>query len=344
MPAPLLLLVLACSESPAPPPPPAQAEKAPAEDITKKYAGLFGRIEPVPVDAADAAKVDLGRMLYYEPRMSLGQEISCNSCHQLDRFGVDNEPTSPGHKGQCGGRNSPTSYNAFLHFAQFWDGRAATVEEQAKGPVLNPIEMAMPAEDVVIKTLASIPGYQEAFTKVFPGDNPISYDNMANAIGAFERHLTTPGRFDAFLAGDAAALTEAEIKGLDTFVATGCTACHSGALLGGTTYQKLGAVVPYETADLGRGSLTGNEADNYFFKVPSLRNVAKTGPYFHDGAVATLDSAVTLMAKHQLGRDLPPEDAKAIVTFLEALTGEIDQAYVGKPELPPSGPNTPGPG
>jgi cytochrome c peroxidase len=343
---PLLLLVLACGDTTtqAPPPPPPPVVEAPPENPAAKYAPMFGRLEAVPVADADRAKVDLGRMLYYENRMSIGQDISCNSCHMLDAFGVDGQPTSPGHKGQRGDRNSPTSFNAFLHFAQFWDGRAATVEDQAKGPVLNPVEMGMPDEAYVLKVLSSIPGYQEAFAKVFPGENPLTYDNVANAIGAFERHLVTPGRFDAFLAGDATALTDGERAGLDTFVATGCTACHSGALLGGTSYQKLGAVVPYETTDLGRGKLTGNEADNYFFKVPSLRNIAKTGPYFHDGKVATLPEAVTLMAKHQLGRDLKPEEVASIVLFLEALTGEVDQAYVARPELPASGPKTPGPG
>jgi cytochrome c peroxidase len=348
---PLLLMLLACGTSDAPPkndapPTEAAAKAAPVEEAAAppKHAAMFGVLAEVPVAPAEQSKVDLGRQLYYDTRLSLGQDISCNSCHLLDKFGADGQPTSPGHKGQRGGRNSPTSINAFAHIAQFWDGRAPDVEAQAKGPVLNPIEMAMPDEDSVVKLLGTIPGYVSAFDAVYPGDSALSYDHMADAIGAFERHLTSPGRFDAYLEGDTSALTDAEQKGLDTFVATGCTACHNGALLGGNSYQKLGAVVPYETSDLGRGEVTGDEADNYFFKVPSLRNIAETGPYFHDGAVATLEDAVHLMAKHQLGRDLSEADNTSIVTFLGALTGEVDKTYVAKPELPENGPSTPGPG
>lgn len=349
----LLLSLLACGDS-APPEAPAAPEEAatkdeaPAEEAPtvdpSKYAAMFGVLEPVPVTAEEKALVDLGRQLYYENRLSDTQTMSCNTCHQLDNYGVDGEPTSPGTHGERGARNSPTSYNAFLHVAQFWDGRAADVEEQAKGPILNPGEMAMPDEATVEKILGSIPGYVEGFGKAFPGEEqPVNYENMAKAIGAFERHLVTPGDFDTFLAGDASALTAEEAKGLETFVSTGCTACHSGKLLGGTMYMKLGQVQPYETEDIGRMEFTGNEADKYFFKVPSLRNVAKTGPYFHDGSIATLEEAVSLMAKHQLGKELSDEDTASIVAFLGALTGEIDQAYVAKPKLPDGGPDTPGP-
>ncbi len=287
--------------------------------------------------------VDLGRMLYYETRLSRGQDISCNSCHMLDKFGVDGEPTSPGFKGQRGGRNSPTTYNAALHMAQFWDGREPTVEAQAKGPVLNPIEMAMPDAKKVEMVLKSIPGYQDAFKAAFPGqDQPITYDNMAAAIGAFERGLVTKdSKFDKYMGGDAAALSDAEVAGLDLFVTTGCVSCHSGALLGGTMYQKLGAVHPYETADKGRGDLTKNAADDFMFKVPSLRNISETGPYFHDGSVATLEDAVKKMAYHQLGKELKDDEVASIVTFLKTLTGEIPSDYVAQPQLPESGPKTP---
>lgn len=352
----LLMLSLAACGGNAPAPTKAPAEtKAQAEKkaeskkaepkksaIPDAHTAMFKPLKPVPVKADEKALVDLGRQLYYENRLSLGHDISCNSCHQLDNFGVDSEPTSPGHLGKRGDRNSPTSLNAFLHIAQFWDGRAADVEAQAKGPVLNPIEMGMPSEDHVVTVLKSIPGYADPFAKAFPGaDDPINYDNMAKAIGAFERHLVTPGRFDAYLQGDAKALTDAEKKGLETFIATGCTACHTGALLGGGQYMKLGQVEPYPTEDMGRFKVTNNEADKFVFKVPSLRNIAKTGPYFHDGKVATLDEAITLMAKHQLGKKLEDADVKSIKTFLEALTGEVDAAYVAKPKLPESGPKTP---
>lgn len=290
-------------------------------------------------------KVALGRMLYYDARLSKNHDVSCNSCHDLASYGVDGKARSPGHKGQLGGRNSPTVYNAGGHVAQFWDGRAKDLEEQAKGPVMNPVEMAMPDEKRVVETLTSIPGYVEAFQKVFPGDKePVSFDNMARAIGAFERKLTTPSRFDKFLAGDDSALTDDEKRGLNTFVATGCVACHTGAGLGGGGYFKLGQVKPWpDASDVGRFEVTKNEADKLTFRTPTLRNVEKTGPYFHDGSVATLGEAVQKMAFHQLGKELPAEDTKSIVTFLRALTGELPKAYIAKPELPASTDKTPAP-
>ncbi|MEZ4332494.1 MAG: cytochrome-c peroxidase [Myxococcota bacterium] len=299
---------------------------------------------PHPDGTPTDAQVDLGRMLYFDARLSKNHDIACNSCHMLDRFGVDGEPTSPGHKGARGDRNSPTVYNAALHIAQFWDGRAADVEAQAKGPVLNPVEMAMPSDAAVVAVLQSIPGYVEAFRAAFPGEaEPITYDNMARAIGAFERNLLTPGRVDAFMAGDLAALSEQERRGLETFLSVGCTTCHNGPTVGGGLYQKLGLVHPYETADTGREKLTGEAADRFVFKVPSLRNVAMTGPWFHDGSVTTLDEAVRLMGHHQLGVELSAERIADIVAFLGALTGEVDATYVARPVLPESGPDTPKP-
>jgi cytochrome c peroxidase len=299
---------------------------------------------PNPANEATPAKVDLGRMLYYDTRFSKNQDISCNSCHMLDNFGVDNEPTSPGHKGARGDRNSPTVYNAALHIAQFWDGRAADVEEQAKGPILNPVEMAMASDVAVLDVLRSIPGYVEAFATAFPGEaEPISYDNMARAIGAFERNLTTRDRLDAFLGGDLAALNEQERRGLETFFNSGCNSCHNGPAIGGQMYRKLGFVFAYETKDPGRENVTKDPADRHVFKVPSLRNVAKTGPYFHDGSIATLDEAVRLMGYHQIGLTLEPAQIADIVAFLGALTGEVDAAYIAKPTLPENGPNTPKP-
>jgi cytochrome c peroxidase len=321
----------------------ASAVQAPAADLDKpalreRARGTFGaiaRFDPGSGTEAEQARRDLGRMLYYDGRLSVNDQISCNSCHDLARFGVDGEPTSPGHAGERGGRNSPTSLNAFGHIAQFWDGRAKDVEEQAKGPVLNPVEMGMADEATVVAKIKAIDGYGPLFAKAFPdADDPITYDNIAGAIGAFERGLSTPGRFDAWLNGDDKTLTDAELQGLQTFLDTGCIACHQGPLLGGMMYQKLGLVRPYETTDIGRAEVTGNDVEKFFFKVPSLRNVAETGPYFHDGSVKTLPEAVKLMAAHQLGRDLDEATIAGITTFLAALTGEVDASYTAKPELP----------
>lgn len=315
-------------------------DPAAARALSEQAAALFGKL---PEEAAhpdrprSEARVRLGRMLYYEPRLSKSGETSCNSCHLLDQFGVDNEPTSPGHLGQRGDRNSPTTYNAAFHVAQFWDGRAADVEEQATGPVTNPVEMAIESPEAAARILKSIPGYAPLFAEAFPGESqPIHLDNVGIAIGAFERGLVTPGPFDRFVAGDIEALDAKQQRGLQAFLANGCTTCHMGATLGGMLYQKVGLVHPYETEDVGRMKVTGNESDKYFFKVPSLRNVAETAPYFHDGSVATLEEAVRLMAWHQLGRELDDGTISEIVAFLGSLTGEIDWGYVAKPELPPS--------
>jgi cytochrome c peroxidase len=319
--------------------------KLDVDKIRQQAKAIFGTL---PANAHSAAnppsdeKVALGRMLYYDTRLSKNHDLSCNSCHLLSKFGQDSAATSPGHRGQLGGRNSPTVYNAALHFTQFWDGREPDVEAQAKGPVLNPIEMAMPSAEAVVNVLKSIPDYVSAFDGAFPGaDASLTYDNMANAIGAFERGLITPAPFDAFLAGDDAAMTNDQVAGLQQFLVTGCIVCHMGPAIGGTMFQKLGLVAPYETSDTGRFEVTGKEADKYFFKVPSLRNIAETGPYFHDGSVKTLQDAVFIMAKHQLGKELSQDENASIINFLASLTGSIDPAYIAKPALPASGPTTP---
>jgi len=290
-------------------------------------------------------QINLGRMLFYEPRLSKSQKISCNSCHGLATYGVDGQPTSDGHKGLTGDRNSPTVYNAAGHFVQFWDGRAADVEEQAKGPVMNPVEMAMDGEKHVVAVLKSMPEYVAAFKKAFPQDqDPVTYDNMAKAIGAFERKLVTPSRWDKFLKGDQAALTNEEKIGFNAFLAASCDTCHAGALLGGNLYQKLGLVKPYpDQADPGRAKATKSDADRMFFKVPSLRNIEKTGPYFHNGRVATLEQAVTEMTDYQLGKQLSDVEVNSIVTFLKSLTGEIPGEYIREPGLPKSTAKTPKP-
>ncbi len=327
--------------------PPPATDSTSRETLRARAAQIFGAL---PVEASSEsnpiteAKLRLGRMLYYESRLSKNHDVSCNSCHALDRFGVDNEPTSPGHRGQRGNRNSPTVYNAALHVAQFWDGCAADVEEQAKGPVLNPVEMALADAQDAVAVLKSIPGYVAFFQNAFLEDSdPVTFDNMARAIGAFERRLVTPSRFDAFVTGDDSALSDTELDGLEAFLDVGCTTCHMGPPVGGLLYQKLGLVHFYETEDTGRHSITGSDADRYFFKVPSLRNVVKTAPYFHDGSIEKLEDAVRLMAWHQLGRELSDADAEAIVTFLGSLTGQVDPGLIARPEMPASGPQTPQP-
>jgi cytochrome c peroxidase len=282
------------------------------------------------------AKINLGRMLFYDPRLSKGRDVSCNSCHSLRDYGVDGKPVSSGHLGQAGGRNSPSVYHAAGHIAQFWDGRAADVEEQAKGPVLNPVEMAMASPQDVEETLRSISGYRALFRAAFPdSDEPVTFDNMASAIGAFERKLVTPARWDRFLNGDESALSREEMAGHRAFMHEGCAGCHNGPYIGGRMFQKLGAERPWPSArDLGRIEVTKNAADRMVFKVPSLRNVKQTGPYFHDGKVVTLDEAVRLMGVYQLNTKLEDRQVKQIVAWLGTLTGEIPSAYIRAPVLP----------
>jgi len=305
--------------------------------------GMHGRMMgklpdsiPSPTNPLTPAKIDLGRMLFYEPRLSKGHDVSCNSCHSLDNYGVDGKRVSTGFQGQLGGRNSPTVYNAAGHLAQFWDGRAADVEEQAKGPVLNPVEMAMASDAEVVATLRAIPGYRAAFQKAFPASSePITFDNMALAIGAFERKLVTPSRWDRFLNGDSAAITQEEMAGHHEFMHQGCASCHNGAYVGGRMFQKLGVEQPWPiSTDLGRIEVTKNAADRMVFKVPSLRNVEKTGPYFHSGTVATLPEAVRLMGQHQLGVKLEDRQVSQIIAWLKTLTGEIPLDYIRRPKLP----------
>lgn len=292
---------------------------------------------PNPKNAENPDKIALGRVLYYETRLSKDNTISCNSCHVLDKFGVDNQPTSEGVGHVRGDRNSPTVYNAAGHFVQFWDGREPDVEAQAKGPITNPKEMALADGKAVVASLKKIKGYQDLFKKAFPEDkDPITYDNVGRAIGAFERKLLTPSRWDKFIAGDQNALSDAEKAGFNKFTEVGCTACHMGPYVGGQMFQKLGLVKPYESKDLGRFAVTKQEADKFMFKVPSLRNVEKTAPYFHDGSVATLEQAVKLMANHQLGRELNDADTASIIAWLKSLTGELPTDYIQKPEKMPS--------
>jgi cytochrome c peroxidase len=338
----LMMWAAACS-SPEP-----QAPAAPPEPTVNPASLQAFAPLPDAVPAAQASSpelIDLGRMLFYEPRLSKSQKISCNSCHDLAAYGVDGQPTSDGHKGQKGTRNSPSVYNAAGHFAQFWDGRAPDVEAQAKGPVLNPVEMAMPGEPKVVAVLTSMPEYVEAFRKAFPNEpKPVTYDNMAKAIGAFERKLMTPSRWDALLRGDTKALTAEEKVGFRTFVDSGCSTCHNGALLGGGSYQRIGLAKAFpRTADGGRMNVTKAEGDRAVFKVPSLRNVEKTGPYFHDGGTGSLEQAIREMGEYQLGKKLADSEVRAITDFLKALTGKVDPEYIRPPALPKSTATTPKP-
>ena len=317
-----------------------------ADAVSDSFLMMF---KPLPTEATSAdnelteAKINLGRMLYYENRLSKGEKLSCNSCHMLDKYGQDNLPFSPGHEGKVGGRSSPSTFNAAIHIAQFWDGRAPSVEEQAKGPVLNPGEMGMPSADFVVEVLKSIPGYVEAFKAAFPGEaDPITYNNFGKAVGAFERKLVTPSRWDDYLKGNKEALTAEESKGFETFAKAGCVTCHNGPAVGGMMYQKLGLVKAWpELKDQGRFEATKVETDKFYFKVPSLRNITETGPYLHDGSVKTLEEMVSKMGEYQLGKALTPEETASIVAFLKSLKGEIPAEYVAKPKLPESGPNTP---
>ncbi len=288
-----------------------------------------------PENPLNADKVELGKMLYLDPRLSKSGFISCNSCHNLSTGGVDNLSTSIGHGWQLGPRNAPTVFNAAFHVAQFWDGRAADVEEQAGGPILNPGEMAA-TEGLVLERLGSMPAYVALFKKAFPGEKtPLNYGNVAKAIAVFERTLITPSRFDDFLKGKGT-LTSEEKKGLELFVGKGCAGCHNGVGVGGGSFMKF----DYGT-DLGRYEVTKKEEDKKVFRVASLRNAALTYPYFHDGAVWTLEEAVRTMGEKQLGTSLTKSEVGYIVSFLGSLTGRLPEIVV--PMLPPSTTATPRP-
>ncbi len=327
---------------------------ADAERLHQTASALFAPL-PATVEKdgnpITESKVELGKMLYYDPRLSESGVISCNTCHNLATYGVDNLPTSLGHRWSAGPRNSPTVLNAALHTTQFWDGRAADVEEQAKGPVLNPIEMALPSEEAAVNRIASMPEYVERFEAAFPGqEDALNYDNIANAIGVFERTLTTPDRFDEFLKGDLDALNEDELAGLDVFINQGCVGCHAGPALGGQLEARFGVVESYWEAtreyiginqstmpmDVGKFAVTQKQEDLYVFKAPSLRNITRTYPYFHDGSVWDLRDATQIMARVQLGNDLSEEDLDALMAFYGALEGEIPADALELPVLPAS--------
>ncbi len=300
-------------------------------------------IQPIemPTDL-DVPKVELGKKLFFDPRLSLSGWISCNSCHNLSMGGSDNLVSSIGHNWAQGPINAPTVLNASYNFAQFWDGRALTLQDQAAGPIANPGEMAS-THTLAVEVLNTIPGYVEEFSGVF-GQGPIDIDMVTAAIAEFERTLVTPdSRFDLWLKGDDDALTEQEIAGYELFKLTGCIGCHNGPAVGGNAYQKMGSFNRYETRNpaTGRIAVTGARADNMRFKVPVLRNVELTYPYFHDGQVRTLEDAVNTMVWVQLNRHFAEPGTAKIVAFLKSLTGT--QPSFAIPQLPPSGPDTPAP-
>jgi cytochrome c peroxidase len=326
---------------------PAQAQELPRR--TEINPRLLRRFEPLREQIESAshptseAKVELGRMLFFEKRLSRRHDLSCNSCHDLRQYGVDGSATSTGTAGAKGRRNSPTVYNSAGFFAEFWDGRAADVEAQAVLPILNPIEMGLPSAEHGVRVLKSMPEYVAAFSWAFPNErDPVTFANVGRAIGAFERRLTTPSRWDDYLRGQQDALTAHELEGLAVFTNVGCMVCHTGEFVGGSMYQKAGLVEAWPNQqDQGRYETTNQEVDRMMFKVPTLRNVARTGPYFHDGSAATLESAVQTMGKHQLGITLSTPEVQAIVAWLGALTGKLPEKYIEAPALPPSSPTTP---
>jgi cytochrome c peroxidase len=300
-------------------------------------------IQPIPISFDyDTAKIELGKKLFFEPRLSKSGWITCNSCHNLSTGGVDNLPTSIGHKWMLGPINSPTVLNAKFNLAQFWDGRAKDLKEQAKGPIANPMEMASNNE-FAVGVLQSIPAYVQWFKEVYK-DEKITIDNVADAIAAFEETLTTPNsRFDAWLNGYDDKISESERQGYDLFKNKGCIICHNGVGVGGKSFQRFGNAKPYDkdTQTLGRYNVTKEEKDKYAFKVPLLRNIELTAPYFHDASTWSLSEAVKIMAEYQLGGTFTEDETDKIVAFLRTLTG--DQPSILFPILPPSNENTPKP-
>ena len=300
-------------------------------------------IQPIaPAAPADGRMVELGKKLFFDPRLSKSGFISCNSCHNLSMGGTDNVRSSIGHQWHRGPINAPTVLNASYNVAQFWDGRAADLQAQAGGPIANPGEMGF-SHDMAVDVLRSIPQYVDEFNRVFQ-KSPLDIEQVTVAIAEFEKTLVTPNsRFDKWLQGDAKALTTQELAGYQLFKGSGCVACHNGVAVGGNSFQKMGVVSPFksESTALGRYEVTKQESDKYLFKVPTLRNIELTYPYFHDGSAATLHDAVAVMGQVQLGRTFSADENDKIVAFLKTLTG--DQPNITLPVLPPSVDKTPRP-
>lgn len=316
-------------------------------NLLKEAQAIF---KPLPKDMATPEfpitpeRVELGRELFFDPRISVDGTVSCARCHQPALYGVDALPKPRGAHDKLNPRNAPTVLNAALQFKAHWRGDRKNVEDQATQALIGPASFGDPDYATAMAKIKQIPGYAELFRKAFPGNaDPVTPDNWGKAIGAYERTLVTPSRFDQYLAGDATALSSAEKAGLRKFIDTGCVACHAGPGIGGSMFQKFGVVEEYwketksKEVDKGRFDVTHNPDDMYVFKVPSLRNVAMTPPYFHDGSVASLPEAVRVMAKVQLGKSLTDEDRNAIATFLKTLTGKLPENFVNAPVLPAHG-------
>ncbi|MBE01986.1 cytochrome-c peroxidase [Marinobacter lutaoensis] len=327
------------------------AGTAGADSLRDQARTMFSAVPQYPpvIDGNELTedKVELGRMLFFEPRLSASHLISCNTCHNVGMGGHDYLPTSIGHGWQKGPRNAPTVYNAVFNAAQFWDGRAADLAEQAKGPVQAGVEMSSTPERVVA-TLKSMPAYVRQFEAAFPGqEDPVTFDNMATAIEAFEATLITPdARFDKYLRGDNTALNEQEKEGLALFMNKGCAACHGGVNFGGQGYFPFGLVTKpgaeiLPAGDKGRFAVTETASDQYVFRAAPLRNIELTAPYFHSGAVWSLEEAVAVMGTAQLGTELADDEVHSIVAFLKTLTGQIPE--IRYPVLPPSTDTTPRP-
>jgi cytochrome c peroxidase len=319
-----------------------QAEK----DLRTRAAAIF---KPLPAAMTSAAnpltpeKVSLGKALFYERRISWDGLVSCWRCHPLSLYGADGLKTAIGNSCRVAPRNTPTIFNAAGQISEHWVGNRRDVEEQAEQSVTGAGSFGMPSAEAVEKILAAIPGYVSLFRQAFPGDvRPVTIANFGRAVGAFERTLVTPSPFDAYLKGDAAALSESAKKGLAAFMDLGCAGCHSGAYVGGSSYQKFGIVEPYwkytksEPVDAGRYDVTKQESDRYVFKVPPLRNVDMTPPYFHDGSVSRLEEAIPIMAVVQLGKELDGTAIRALRAFLSSLTGAIPEDALKVPVLPPT--------
>lgn len=314
------------------------------EDLIKRASQILGPLPasmPSEENPITPEKVKLGKVLFYEPRISVDGTVSCSKCHPIALYAADGLKKSVGHNCKENPRNDPTVFNAADQISEHWIGNRTSVEDQAKQAVTGPPAFGMPSYESVEKVLRTYKEYEAMFKAAFPSDKePVTIDNFAKAIGAFERTLITPAPFDAFLKGDKSALTAQQKRGLGTFMDQGCVGCHFSPYLGGQMYQKFGLFGPYQTytksqsPDGGRYAVTKKESDKYVFKVPVLRNVAMTPPYFHDGSVDKLAEAVRIMGKIQLGKDLPREQIQDIVSFLHSLTGNIPEEVLIVPVLP----------
>jgi len=316
----------------------------PDEELMSKAKSLFGPLPasmPSPDNPITPEKVKLGQLLFWEPRISVDGTVSCVKCHPLGLYATDGLRKALGNRCKENPRNDPTIFNAASQISEHWIGNRTSVEDQAKQALVGPPAYGMPNYESVEKILKGMQGYVTMFKQAFPGEkDPVTADNFAKAVGAFERTLMTPSAFDDFMKGNAAALTDQQKRGLKTFMSAGCATCHFSPYLGGQIYQKFGLFEPYEKytksqpVDEGRFAVTKNPPDKYVFKVPILRNVAETPPYFHDGSVDKLEDAVVIMAKIQIGKDLTKEEMGEIVAFLKSLTGTIPEVALKVPILP----------